>query len=132
MFLEALNVCALYFFPDSKYANSTGVFTAWERSKRDPEIHAFVRYLVNWVAGVKLMFLLLLAVIVLYADEKLHTFSLVALALATASFFGRLFPIIRKMDKEGQIEPKNYSFLLGAMIVVFVAVFVLGAFAAWR
>ena len=56
--LEATNVVALYFFPGSKYANSVGVFKAWEKSKQEPEIHDFVKYLVNWVAGTKLIFLL--------------------------------------------------------------------------
>ena len=45
MLLELSNVLALYFAPGSKYANAVGVFTAWEASKRDPEIHDFVRYL---------------------------------------------------------------------------------------
>ena len=44
--LEAANVVALYFFPGSRYANSVGVFKAWEKSKQDPEVHDFVRYLV--------------------------------------------------------------------------------------
>ena len=45
--LEATNVIALYFFPESKYANSIGVFKAWENSKLEPEIHDFVKYLVD-------------------------------------------------------------------------------------
>ena len=49
--LEASNVIALYFFPESKYANGVGTFRAFERSKQDPVVHDFVRYLVNWVAG---------------------------------------------------------------------------------
>lgn len=126
--LEGSNVLALYFAPGSKYANAVGVFTAWEASKRYPEIHDFVRYLVYWVAGAKLIFLLLLAVIVLYGDEQLQRMSLLALAIATSSFYWRLFPLIRKMDKAGQIEPKNYSTMLGVMILVFVVVFIVGAF----
>ncbi len=126
--LEGSNVLALYFAPGSKYANAVGVFTAWEASKRYPEIHDFVRYLVYWVAGAKLIFLLLLAVIVLYGDEQLQRMSLLALAIATSSFYWRLFPLVRKMDKAGQIEPKNYSTVLGAMILVFIVVFIVGAF----
>ncbi len=125
--LEFSNVMALYFAPGSKYANAVGVFTAWEASKQYPEIHEFVRYLVYWVAGAKLIFLLLLAVIVLYGDEQLQRMSLLALAIATSSFYWRLFPLIRKMDKAGQIEPKNYSTVLGAMILVFIVVFIVGA-----
>jgi len=33
LILEATNVVALYFFPDSKLANSVGVFKAWEKSE---------------------------------------------------------------------------------------------------
>ena len=127
MLLELSNVLALYFALGSKYANAVGVFTAWEASKRDPEIHNFVRYLVYWVAGAKLIFLCLLGVIVLYGDAQVQRMSLVALAIATASFYWRLFPLIRSLDKRGQIEPKNYSMVLGIMIFVFVVVFVVGA-----
>lgn len=121
--LEASNVLALYFAPGSKYANAVGVFTAWEKSKQYPEIHDFVKYLVYWVAGTKLIFLLLLAVIIIYADSNTQQMSLMALIIATLSFYWRLFPLIRKMDRNGQIEPKNYSIVLGIMIFVFIAVF---------
>jgi len=127
MVLELSNVLALYFFPGSKYANAVGVFSAWERSMQYPEIHQFIRYLVNWVAGVKIMFLLLLAVILIFADINTQRMSLLALALATITFFWRLFPLIRKMDKDGQIKPKNYSIILGMMISTFVLVFVLAS-----
>jgi hypothetical protein len=124
MLLELSNVLALYFAPGSKYANAVGVFTAWEKSKQYPEIHDFVKYLVYWVAGAKLIFLLLLAVIVIFADIDTQRLSLIALAIATLSFYWRLFPLIRKMDRKGQIEPKNYSITLGIMIFIFAATFV--------
>jgi hypothetical protein len=124
MLLELTNVLALYFAPGSKFANAVGVFTAWEKSKEIPEIHDFVKYLVYWVAGAKLIFLLLLAVIVLFADIDVQRMSLIALAVATLSFYWRLFPLIRKMDQGGQIEPRNYSIVLGIMIMIFVATFV--------
>jgi hypothetical protein len=121
--LEATNVAALYFFPGSKYANSVGVFKAWEKSKQDPEIHDFVKHLVNWVAGTKLIFILLLLVILYTADEQTLILTGVALALSIASFFWRLFPLIRKMDRNDQIEPKNYSTVQGWMILAFILVF---------
>jgi len=121
--LELSNVFALYLTPGSKYANAVGVFTAWEKSKQDPEIHDFIRYLVYWVAGAKLIFLFLLAVIIIFADLNSQRMSLLALAIATASFYWKLFPLIRKMDKAGQIKPKNYSILLGVMIFLFIIVF---------
>jgi hypothetical protein len=123
MLLELSSVFALYFAPGSKNANAVGVFTAWEKSKQYPEIHDFIRYLVYWVAGAKLIFLFLLAVIVVFSDFDSLRLSLIALAVATASFYWRLFPLIRKMDKAGQIKPKNYSMVLGVMIFLFIAVF---------
>ena len=123
--LETTNVVALYFSPDSKYANSVGVFKAWEKSKRDPEIHDFVKYLVNWVAGTKLIFILLLIVILFTADGQTLISTGVALVISIASFFWRLYPLIRKMDRDDQIDPKNYATVLGWMILAFVLVFLL-------
>lgn len=120
--LEASNVVALYFFPDSKMANSIGVFKAWEKSKGDPEIHNFVKYLVNWVAGTKLIFILLLVVILITADELTLLLTGAALLISIAVFFWRLFPLVRKMDRDDQINPKNYSFVLGWMILAMILV----------
>lgn len=123
LILEATNVVALYFFPGSKYANSVGVFKAWEKSKQYPEIHDFVKYLVNWVAGTKLIFILLLIVILSTADNRTLVFSSAALVISIASFFWRLFPLMRKMDRENQIDPKHYSAVLGWMILAFILIF---------
>lgn len=127
MVLESSNILALYFAPQTRVANAVGVFAAWEKSKQDPEVHAFVKYLVYWVAGTKLIFILLLAVIVLVADVQTQRMSLVALAIATASFYWRLFPLIKKMDRQGEIEPRHYSTTLGVMIAVFIGVFLLAS-----
>ena len=123
LILEAVNVITLYFFPGSKLANGVGVFKAWEVSKQYPEIHDFVRYLVNWVAGVKLIFIFLLIVILYFGDQNTLLFSAVALFASTLSFYWRLFPLIRKMDRESQIEPRNYSTELAFMILGFIIVF---------
>lgn len=121
--LETMNVLALYFSPGTKYANSIGIFNAWEKSKYDPEVHDFVKYLVNWVAGAKLIFILLLIVILIYADDRTQLFAVISLIISIASFFWRLFPLMRGMDRQGQIEPKNYSLILGWMIGGFILVF---------
>ena len=130
LILEAANVVTLYFFPGSKYANGVGVFKAWEKSMRDPEIHNFVKYLVNWVAGTKLIFILLLIVILYTADDQTLIFTGVALVVSIASFFWRLFPLIRKMDRDFQIDPKKYSAVLGWMIFAFILVFSVAIFVA--
>ena len=126
LIMEISNVVTLYFFPGSKLANGVGVFTAWEKSKADPEIHNFVKYLVNWVAGAKLIFIMLLTVILFTAEDQSLIITGAALVVSIASFYWRLFPLIRKMDRDGQINPKNYSTVLGWMIAVFILAF-LGA-----
>lgn len=125
--LEFSNVVALYFFSGSKRANAVGVFSAWEKSKQSPEVHDLVRYLVFWVAGTKLIFLLLLGLIVAFANLNMQRLSLIALALATLIFFWRMFPLARKMDREGNIQPKNYSLILGGMIFALIVLFIIGA-----
>lgn len=127
VFLELSNILMLYFAPGSRNANAVGVFTAWEKSKQYPEIHDFVKYLVYWVAGSKLIFIFLLIVIIIFADPQTQRFSVLALIIATLSFYWRLFPLIRKMDQKGNIEPKNYSVILGIMIFVFIVVFSIAA-----
>ena len=97
--------------------------TAWEKSKQDPEVHDFVKYLVNWVAGTKLIFILLLIVILLTANERTMLWTGIAMVVSVASFFWRLFPIIRNMEHKNQIDPKNYSAVLGWIILAIIAVF---------
>jgi hypothetical protein len=121
--LEGSNVAALYFMPESKKANAMGVFRAWEQSKQDPAVHDLVRYLVNWVAGTKLMFLVLLVVILLTADAEGLFYTGIAMVIAISSFFWRLFPLARKMDREGQLDPAGYSSLLGLMIAGMLLIF---------
>lgn len=126
--LEMTNLLTLYFFPGSKLANGVGVFNAWEKSKADPEIHDFVKYLVNWVAGTKLIFIMLLIVILFAADDQTLIYAGVAMVISIASFYWRLFPLIRKMDKDGQINPKKYSVVLGWMILGFIVAFLIPIF----
>jgi len=62
-----------------------------------------LKYLVNWVAGTKLIFISLLVVILIVADDRTLVFAGIALVISIASFFWRLFPLIRTMDQNGQI-----------------------------
>jgi hypothetical protein len=123
MLLEFSNVLALYFRKDSRTANSVGIFNAWEKSKSDPELHNFTTYLVDWVAGTKLIFLVLLTAIIIFGTPMMHFWALWALMISIASFYWKLYPLAKKMDKEDQITPKGYSRTLGAMITVFIIVF---------
>lgn len=123
--METFNICILYFQPNSRMANGVGVFKAYDESRSYPEVHALVNYLVNWVAGTKLIFVALLIVILATGGATTKLLAVVALILSILSFFWRLFPAIRKMDSEGWIAPKGYSRTLGVMIGCFV-----GGFAA--
>ena len=130
LLLEAANVITLYWLPGSTYANGVGVFKAWEASKQDPAMHRFVRYLVNWVAGTKLIFILLLLVVLVTADDRGLILTGIAMALSIASFFWRLFPLIRQMDRDGEINPPRYSIVLGGMILGFILAFLIATAAA--
>ena len=121
--LESLNVLTLYFNPGSQMGNGLGVFNAWEKSKADPEIHQFVRYLTYWVAGTKLIFISLLTVILLTAAESTQLLTTVAMIGSISSFYWRLYPIIRSLDADGHITPSGYSKTLGIMIAGFMGIF---------
>ena len=103
--------------------NGLGVFNAWEASKADPEMHQFVRYLVNWVAGTKLIFISLLLVILFTAGESTQLLTVVAMIASISSFFWRLHPIIKSLDAKNQISPPGYSKTLALMIAGFIGLF---------
>ncbi len=121
--LESLNVLTLYFNPGSQIGNGIGVFNAWEKSKADPEMHQFVRYLVNWVAGTKLIFIALLLVILFTAGEATQLLTVVAMIASISSFFWRLNPIMKSLDAAGHITPSGYSKTLTMMIAGFMGIF---------
>ena len=120
LFLESANVLALYFAPGSDKVNAIGVFKAWERSKQDQEVHDLVRYLTFWVAGTKLIFILLLLAVLLYGDDRMQVIAVAALAIGVLSFYWRLGPLARKIDARRMMNPDGYSTVLTAMITVFV------------
>ena len=129
--LETGNIMMMYFLPDSKMGNGVGVFKAWEKSKTDPEIHNFAKYMVNWVAGTKVIFILLLIVFLVWGDDKTLPFVGVAMTLSIATFFFRLFPIMKDMDQKGQVDPKGYSKTLLLMILGMILVFSAATFLAF-
>lgn len=122
--IECGNVIMLYFNPGTQIANGIGVFNAWEKSKQDNKVHDLVKYLVNWVAGAKLIFIMMAIVVIIFGNYLTQVFTVVALILSILSFYWRLFPMIKKMDKEGEITPKGYSKTLGIMITSFILGFV--------
>ncbi len=123
--LETSNIIMLYFTPSTKKGNGVGVFNAYEKSKEDAEVHALVKYLINWVAGTKLIFIALLIVVLFTGDNTTKIYTVVALILSIASFYWRLYPIIKKVDKDDQLTPKGYSKTLNIMITSFIGVFII-------
>ena len=121
--IETFNIIMLYFFPGAKKGNGMGVFDAYEKSKEIPELHSLIRYLINWVAGTKLIFVALLIVIVITGDSLTRLLSAVVMIPSIATFYWRLYPLILKMDKAGNISPKGYSKTLFLMINFFILCF---------
>lgn len=122
--MESANVAILYFFPSSRLGNGVGVFNAFHNSESE-ELKLFSSYLVNWVAGVKLIFIFLLAVILAMGTEQVKVWAVVAMILSIATYFWRLHPTIKKLDAMGCITPKGYSKALGWMIAGFLILFAL-------
>lgn len=121
--LELSNVLLLYLAPGSRRGNSMGFFTAYEKSKQDPEVYALVSYLVNWVAGTKLIFIVLLIGILITGDGAVKVFTAIALMFSIMTFYSRLYPALKTMDREGQIIPHGYSRTLAIMIAAFILSF---------
>ncbi|MGD9676932.1 MAG: hypothetical protein AB7V16_01020 [Vulcanibacillus sp.] len=123
--METANVCILYFAPDSPLGNGVAVFNHWESSKEDEDTHLFASYMTNWVAGTKLIFIMLLLVVLFTGSEITKIFTVVVMILSIATYFWRLHPIVKKLDRKGQITPAGYSKTLGFMIAGFLIMFTL-------
>jgi hypothetical protein len=85
---------------------------------------------VYWVTVSKLIFISLLLVIIITGSLQTQLYSVVVLILSIFTFFWRLFPLMRHMDRENQITPNGYSKTLGIMIATFIFVFIAGLFVA--
>jgi len=125
IFIEFLNIMLLYFQPSSRMGNAVGVFNAYEESKNYPKIHIFIGYLINWVAGAKLIFIMVGIVVVLFGNYNTQLFTVIALIVSILSFYWRLFPTIKKLDIDGEITPKGYYKTLNYMILSFIIGFII-------
>ena len=124
LLLEMANVAALYFAPGSTRFNAVGVLRGWTDSAFDDDLHAFVRYLVYWVAGTKLIFIALWLVILVVGEPRTQLLASVVMVPAVATFYWRLFPLARRLDSRGKVQPRGYSTVLGVMIAGFICAFV--------
>ena len=116
-------MAVLYVGPGSRRANAVGVFDGWTVSKQDADLHDFVRYLVFWVAGTKVIVIALWLVILIVGDATTQLWASIVMVPAIATFYWRLFPLIRRLDARGQIRPAGYSTALGWMIAGFIVAF---------
>ena len=123
--IETLNILMLYFAPGMKQGNALGVFKAWDKAQEDEAMKSFAHYMAAWVAGAKLIFIMIGIVVIIWGNIQTQLGTAAALVLSISSFFWRLYPAIKKMDDKGQIDPKGYSKTLLGMIVSFVIGFVL-------
>ena len=86
-------------------------------------MHALVSYLVNWVAGTKLIFIVLLIGILITGNAATKVFTAIALIFSIMTFFSRLYPVLRTMDERGELTPRGYSRTLRTMIIGFIVTF---------
>ncbi len=114
--LETGNVLILYFAPDSKLGNGVAVFNQCGKAKDTETEHLFVQYMTNWVAGAKLIFIVLLLVILFTGSELTKTLGVVAMIFSIATYYWRLHPIIDRLDELDALCPKGYSKTLFWMI----------------
>ncbi len=122
--IELSNILIIYFSPEFRYGNSLKAFKQWEEAKNNEFMHLFVRYLANWVAGCKLIFVVLLVVIVATASETTKIISVLVMIPAVATYYLKLYPLLKKLDNKNQLTPKGYSkkqmFMITMIIVLFV------------
>ncbi len=123
--LESFNVFIMYHIPEFKHGNGMGVFKEWERSKENEASHLFAQYMKNWVAGTKLIFIVLLSGILFLGNEQIKLVSAVLMIVSIATYFVHLHPIIKKLDELDEIQPKGYSNTLSIMVSSFLLMFVL-------
>ncbi len=121
--METANVCILYFAPDSRLGNGVAVFDEWENAKKDENMHLFASYMTSWVAGTKLIFIVLLLVVLFVGNELTKIFAVLAMILSIASYFWKLHPTMKKLDENGHITPKGYTKALDGMIIGFMSMF---------
>ncbi|QMS84256.1 hypothetical protein [Candidatus Xianfuyuplasma coldseepsis] len=126
LFLEILNIIVLYRKPGMKQGNGVGIFTDFEELDQDHNYHQLIRYLTNWIANAKFIFVALGITIVIFGNEVVQLHAALALIFSTFMFYITLYPILLKLDEEGKIEPKGYSKTLAYTILSFILTLLIG------
>lgn len=130
LLLEISNIFVLFFTPNSRQVHGMGMFPAWEKSKSDPDVHNLMRYLTIWVAGSKLILVALLIVLLIWGNQQLITLAGFALVISMSPFYFGLFPAIKKIDENNQVEPKDFSMRLGFTITILILALLIGSIMA--
>ena len=107
--IESLNVLTLYFNAGSRIGNGLGVFNAYDLAEKDEMVGPFVRYLIDWVAGAKLIFVMVGIAILFSTEPLVHLLVVIAFIISILSFYYRLFPMIKRLDEKGQITPCGHA-----------------------
>ncbi len=123
--LESANIIILYFFPEFKLGNGISVFNEYFNTQKNESSGLFVKYLVNWVAGSKLVFVALLFVVLFLGNDFIKIHSLAFMCVAVSSYYFMLHPIVKTLDENGDITPKGYSKTLFITITSFIVIFIL-------
>jgi len=122
--LELSNVMVMYFFNETTIANGVGVFKNYTEQS-DPGTKDLIRYLIYWVAGTKLIFIALLVVIIIWGDLLLKQIAVVVMVISVSIFYWKMFPLVKKIEKNDGIKTKNYSrnlaLIIGGFILMFIA-----------
>lgn len=115
--IEILSVLELYFLQEKAVFNGVSIFSGWEISKEVPEVHQLLKYLVNWVAGIKLIVIGLILVLVFTAPVHSLICAAAALVITVSSYFWRMYPMLQKHDQAGLVSPRGRSRMMGAMVL---------------
>lgn len=124
--LEVLNILVLYRKPEMKEGNGLGIFKVLDEIEPGNQVHQLIRYLTNWIANAKFIFVSLGIVVVIFGDEVVQFHAALALAFSIMMFYITLYPILKKLDQEGQLAIKGYSKTLAYTILSFFLTFITG------
>lgn len=124
--LEILNIIVLYASPKMTMGNGVGVFKRVHEMDDHEEVFLLVKYLTNWVANAKFIFVALAITIVIFGDEIVQMHAAFALMFSTFMFYFTMYPIIKKVDQEGRLIKPGYSQTLAYTILSFILTFVAG------
>lgn len=124
--LETLNIIVLYSNPRMKQGNGVGIFKVLDNIDQEGQVYQLIKYLTTWIANAKVIFVALGITIVIFGDETVQLHAALAFVFSILMFYVTLYPILNKLDKEGNISPSGYSKTLAYTILSFVATFIVG------